>query len=141
MVQWYMGEITKHHQVVKVVLFDRFWATLDEIHSLQKINNRPRSHIRLRMRKQKPHPQSLSQTVRMRISMRARAPRPSRLIVYMISCTLFFDVAGKSLMGVSCPCWLTKMTSTNESLFSRNSVNITPFSSWLIIFAHLSLFY
>ena len=35
MIQWYVGEVTKHHQVMKVVLFDRLRATLHEIHRLQ----------------------------------------------------------------------------------------------------------
>lgn len=34
MVQWYMGEITKHHQIMKAVFFDRLGATLHEIHCL-----------------------------------------------------------------------------------------------------------
>lgn len=34
MVQWYMGEVTKHHQVMEVVLFDRLRATLHKIDSL-----------------------------------------------------------------------------------------------------------
>ena len=68
MVEWYMGEVTKHHQVMEVVLFDRLRATLHKIDSLQKfMRYRPIPH----MRTQKPHPQ-VSQTLRMRNNMRAR---------------------------------------------------------------------
>ena len=41
MVEWYMGEVTKHHQVMEVVLFDRLRATLHKIDSLHKFTRYP----------------------------------------------------------------------------------------------------